>query len=315
MICAQTSPSKLKSWDWTSTRDMRGWSPSYMRGIKQCFEIPSFKWKLSQCLSLISLYKVTPQKIFVSSETKPSKFNQSSFWKPTQMTKLAHFHQIIPLPWKFVTSGLNGVDEDKFLTITQSTSKDIIHKSETSRLRNLTQMIKVASYQRLSIYKSETPRLWKPAQMIKIGIFHRLMPRNWQIVMSEVLDGVAEDKILTLTQSTSKDSIYKSKMSRLKNTTHMIKVSSCHRLIPWTRRIVTAEGLCIGRAIVHILRKPHLPDSSSRDFENPNENLSLSSQTKCDKMLSDPIRSQIIYFYILLFSYVPGLYFVSSRMW
>ena len=100
-------------------------------------------------------------------------------------------------------------------------------------------------------------------------------------------------------------------MSRFWNPTHMIKVGSCHQLIPWTWRIVTTEGLGPGQAIFRILRKPHLTDSYSRYFENLNKNLSFASQTKCDKMLSYPIRSQIIYFYILLFSYVPGLYIFS----
>ena len=68
------------------------------------------------------------------------------------------------------------------------------------------------------------------------------------------------------------------------------------------------EGLGPVRLIVRILRKSHLSDSSSCDFENPNKNLRLASQNKCDKMISDPIWSRIIYFNILLFSYVPGLY-------
>ena len=92
----------------------------------------------------------------------------------------------------------------------------------------------------------------------------------------------------------------------------MIKVGSCHQLMPRTWYIVTTEGIGHGQSIVPILCKPHLPNSSFPDFENPNKNLSLASQTNCDKMLSDPIRSQIIYFYILLFSYIPGLYFFFS---
>ena len=35
----------------------------------------------------------------------------------------------------------------------------------------------------------------------------------------------------------------------------------------------------------------------------------LASQTKCDKIISDPIRSRIIYFHVFLFVFVPGLYF------
>ena len=71
----------------------------------------------------------------------------------------------------------------------------------------------------------------------------------------------------------------------------MIKVVSFHQLIPQTWWIFMAEGLDPGREIDRILRKPRLPGSSFRDFEKPNENLRLESQTRCDKMLSDPIRS------------------------
>ena len=93
------------------------------------------------------------------------------------MTKFYHFHQIMPLPWKIVTTaGIDGVAEDEISKIIQSTFEDSIHKSETSRLRKPTQMIKVASCQRLNISKSETSRLRKLTHMIKIGIFYRLMP-------------------------------------------------------------------------------------------------------------------------------------------
>ena len=126
--------------------------------------------------------------------------------------------------------------------------------------------------------------------MINIGIFHRLITLTWKIVTAEGLDGVAEDKISTITQSTSEDIIYKSEMSRLKNPTQVIKLGSFHQLIPRTWHIVTAEGLGPGQAILCILRNPHLTDSYSCDFENL-KNLSLESQTKCEKMLSDPIWS------------------------
>ena len=106
------------------------------------------------------------------------------------------------------------------------------------------------------------------------------MPQPWQIV----------------TQSTSEDIISKSETLRLWNPTHMIKVGSCHQIIPRTCQIVTTEGRSTGREIVCILLKPHIPNSSSLDFENPNENLSLASQTKSDKMFSDPIWSWVIYF-------------------
>ena len=94
----------------------------------------------------------------------------------------------------------------------------------------------------------------------------------------------------------------------------MIKVGSFHQLMTQTWQIFTTEGLGPGRAIVCIFHKPRLRDSYYRGFKNTNENISLEFQTECDKVLSDPIRSRIMYFYILLFSYVPGLYFVSSRM-
>ena len=93
------------------------------------------------------------------------------------------------------------------------------------------------------------------------------MPQTCCIVTAAGLDGVAVDKISTITQSTSKDIIYKSEIPRLQKPTHMIKVGSCHQIIPRTWLIVTTEGIGPGRAIVRILRKLHLPDSSSRDFE------------------------------------------------
>ena len=97
-------------------------------------------------VSYISLSKVPSQKIFVSAETKP--------YKSDHLTKLAHFRQLISLPWKIVTTScLDGVAEDKISTIAQSTSEDRIHKSETSHLRNPIQMIKVDSYQQLNISK------------------------------------------------------------------------------------------------------------------------------------------------------------------
>ena len=86
--------------------------------------------------------KPTSRKIFISTKTEPSKSDPSSFQKPTNLTKLAHFQQLMPLPWQIVTvSGLDGVAEDKISTITQSTSKDIIYKSEIPRLQNPTHMI------------------------------------------------------------------------------------------------------------------------------------------------------------------------------
>ena len=102
-------------------------------------------------------------------------------------------------------------------------------------------MIKVDSCQRLNIPKSKTSRLQNPTQMTKIGIFHQLMPRTWQIVTAEGLDGVAEDKFSTITQSTSEGSIYKSEMSRLQKLTQIIKIGIFHRLIPRTWWIVNQK--------------------------------------------------------------------------
>ena len=141
-------------------------------------------------------------------------------------------------------------------------------------------MIKVGSFQRLNISGSKTLSLQNQVQIFKVASCHQLMSQPWNIV----------------TQSTSEDSIYKSEMSRLWNPTQMIKVFSCQGLIPRTWKIVTAEVVCPLRETVHILCKPHLPDSYYRDFENLNENMSLASLTKCDRMISDPIQTGIIYF-------------------
>ena len=46
----------------------------------------------------------------------------------------------------------------------------------------------------------------------------------------------------------------------------MIKVTSCHHLMPLPLKVFTTEGLGPGQAINHILRRPHLPDISSLDF-------------------------------------------------
>ena len=79
----------------------------------------------------------------------------------------------------------------------------------------------------------------------------------------------------------------------------MIKVGSCYWLIPQTWHIVTTERLDTDWEVLFILCKPHLTDSSSRDVENPNKNLRLEYQKKCYKIISDPIQSRFIYFYIL----------------
>ena len=45
-----------------------------------------------------------------ASKTKPSISDPSSFQNPTQMTKVAWCHQIMPLPWQIVTTeGLGPV--------------------------------------------------------------------------------------------------------------------------------------------------------------------------------------------------------------
>ena len=71
-----------------------------------------------------------------TSKTKPSKSDPSSFWNPTQMIKVAHFHQLISKPWHVVTSeNLDSVAEYNISKITQSTSKTNLspkhHKFET----------------------------------------------------------------------------------------------------------------------------------------------------------------------------------------
>ena len=127
--------------------------------------------------------------------------------------------------------------------ITHSTPEDSIYKYKTSLFRNPKQMIKVASCQRLNISRSKTSCLWNPTQMIKVSSFHQLMPQNFHIVTAEGLDGVAEDEILKITQSTSEDSIYKSEMSCLRKPTHIIKVGSCQKLILLTWQVFTTESL------------------------------------------------------------------------
>ena len=80
-----------------------------------------------------------------TSKNKPFKSYPSSFQKPTHHTKVDHLRQLITLPWNIImTEVLKGVGEDKMLTITQSTSKNNISKSKTSRLQNPIQIIKVA---------------------------------------------------------------------------------------------------------------------------------------------------------------------------
>ena len=66
------------------------------------------------------------------------------------------------------------------------------------------------------------------------------------------------------------------KKSQVRNITtsnliQMIKVASCHQLMPWPWQIFTAAGLGPSWAINHILHKAHIPDSSSCDFETVDE--------------------------------------------
>ena len=157
-------------------------------------------------------------------------------------------------------------------------------------------MIEVASCQRLNISKSETSRLQKPIHIIKVASCHQLMSQLWKL----------------FTQSTSEDIISESGTPRFRNPKYIIKVGSYHQLVPRTCKIFTTKFRGHSCSIVRILRKSHLPHSYSRDFENPNKNLSWTFLKKCDKMLSDPIQRRIIYFYISLFSYVPGLFFFLS---
>ena len=71
------------------------------------------------CVLEPDITKPTSRKIVVSAKTKPSKSDPSSFRKPTQMTKLSHFHQVMPLYCHIVTTaGLYGAAEDKKLTTT-----------------------------------------------------------------------------------------------------------------------------------------------------------------------------------------------------
>ena len=120
-----------------------------------------------------------------TSKAKPSKSDPSSFWNPTQLIKVDGFHQLMNRPCHiFTTAGLDGVYEDNILVITQSTSKNNISKSETSRLWNPTQVIKVSSCKQLTpqpwqidtqatyknnISKYETSQLQKPTEMIKLA--------------------------------------------------------------------------------------------------------------------------------------------------
>ena len=62
--------------------------------------------------------------------------------------------------------------------------------------------------------------------MIKMVHFHQLMSNPWKIVTSDDIDGVSEDNIPKITQSTSENKTPKSKISQRQNPTQMIKVDS-----------------------------------------------------------------------------------------
>ena len=54
--------------------------------------------------------------------------------------------------------------------------------------------------------------------------------------------------------------------------------------------------------------------SNISNLYNPNENLSLASQTKCDNMFSDQIFGSYIFTFVS-HCYIPGLCFVSYLVW
>ena len=214
-------------------------------------------------VSDLSLSKVTSQNIFVSAKTKPSKYDPSSFWTPTQLTKLDHLRQLIPLPCKIVVkSGLGGVAEDKNLTITQLTSEDSISKSETSCLRNPTQVIKVSSCQQLNIPKSETSPLWTKTRFAT--------PLSCDLKPDITKPNSRKISVSAKTKpSNSHPSIFL-KLTQLTKVAQFHQlVRKFHRIMPQTWHIVSAEGLGTGRSIICIFHRPHVTDSSRRNFENP----------------------------------------------
>ena len=193
------------------------------------------------------------------------------------MIKVANFDQLMSHPCQISTAyNLYDVAEVNIFKIIHSISKDNIPVSKTSRI-------------------------WKPTQMIKVDSYHQLMSRTPQIV----------------TQSTSENKISKSETSWLQNTTQIIKIDSYHQCIPQPCNIVTKEGIGPVWAIVCILCKLYLTDNSSRDFWK-----SWQSGQKSELIISNEIWQHIFrsnleldqYFHIFLFSYLPGLYFVSSYL-
>ena len=171
------------------------------------------------------------------------------------------------------------------------------------------------------------------------------MPRPWNIVVTAGLNGVSKDNILTIPQSTSKNNLSPkhyvfetwhrwSRYSVATNSCHdpgilltsqpmktTFPVPKHHYLESWHRwssnpvatnpfpdpvrflrqHISVLAGQLITSCVNHIFPTV-LPDIL--------KNLSLASQKKRDKMFSDPIHSRIIYFHILLFSYIPIFFFL-----
>ena len=183
----------------------------------------------SVSVSDISLSKVTYQKIFGNSI---SRSETSLLWNLPQVIKLASCQRLnisksetscLRTQTWFVTPLSYDLESD----ITKPTSSKIVVSAKTkpsesgpSIFRKRTQLTKVEHFHQL------------------IRKLHQLMPQTWNIVVTEGIDGVAEDKISKITQSTSEDSIHKYEMSRHWKTTQMIEVGSCHQLIPRTWQIV-----------------------------------------------------------------------------
>ena len=201
-------------------------------------------------------------------------------------------------------------------------------------------MIKVASCQRLNISKSKTSRLRNPTQIIKLTSCDQLMTRPWYIVTQSTSEKKFQVRNITTSKPDTYDQgiqlpsthapnlvdfypvnlqnkISKSETSWLQNPTQIIKIDSYHQCIPQPCNIVTKEGIGPVCAIVCILRKLYLTDNSSRDFWK-----SWQSGQKSELIISNEIWQHIFrsnleldqYFHIFLFSYLPGLYFVSSYL-
>ena len=142
---------------------------------------------------------------------------------------------------------------------------------------------------------------------------YQLISRIWRVFTTEGFGRLSRNQALQFWPADQVGPFPSTHSPTLKNC-YRIRYRWCcsyYQLIPWTWQIVVIEVLGPGRSIIRIFCESHLPDSSSRDFENPNKNLRLASQTKCDKNISDLIRGRIIYSKF----YLPGLYFVSSCMW